>query len=58
MYCCFLNNLVFAHFMAGDRLFIYFEEASGNKWDLSFTDDSQAMDGTHLWWTRISHRKN
>ena len=53
-----LNNLVFAHFMAGDRLFIYFEEASGNKWDLSFTDDSQAMDGTHLWWTRISHRKN
>ena len=53
-----INNLVFSHFMAGDRLFIYFEEGKNNKWDLTFTDDSQAIDGSHLWWTRISHRKN
>lgn len=51
-----LNNLVFAHFNAGDRLFIYVQNNS-NKWDITFTDDSQAIDGTHLWWTRVSFRK-
>ena len=52
-----LNNLVFSHFMAGDRLFIYFQNMN-NKWDLTFTDDSQAIDGTHLWWTRVAFKKN
>lgn len=51
-----LSNLVFAHFNAGDRLFIYVQN-NNNRWDVTFTDDSQAIDGSHLWWTRVSFRK-
>ena len=51
-----LNNLVFAHFNAGDKLFIYAKE-SNNKWGVTFTDDSQSIDGSHLWWTKIMFRK-
>ena len=51
-----LGGLVFAHFTAGSLLFIYYT-ATDNKWNITFTDDTQAADGTHLWWTMASFRK-
>ena len=53
-----LQNIVFAHFIAGDKLFVYFTEGNNNKLDVTFTDDSQTADGSHLWWTKAAYRKN
>ena len=51
-----LNNLIFSHFEAGEILFIYFKNLD-TKWEITFTDDSQAIDGSHLWWTRTLFKK-
>ena len=56
-----LSNLVFAHANFSNLLFIYFKKV-GNKWAVSFTDDSFVNDADgnkkHVWWTGANFKDN